>query len=501
MLKRTAINAAAATLGTAATMLAGLLVMPHLIAVMGASRYGLWTLVTGITAYLTLLDFGVTAAVWRLTARIRESEGAAALNQLISTAIVLLLGVCLVLCLATWLAAVVFCDLFPVPPQQVRDVVTAVWIVGISTALTIPFGAYVGLVWAYERFDLLNAVEIPGAVLRTAGVLFLVNGSFPLVHVAVINGVVSLLVVLCKTAICYGLAPQLRVRLGYVRRESVKELFSFGFWMNLLVLSRAVVPQIIAAFIARLISTSALTTFSVARQLVFYTNTFMNSATQVLAPRAMALGARAEAAPRTALLLEGGRYALALTLFFFGGFSAFGAQFINIWQHGTQNAAYPLLLILLAGELLPMSQWVTYSQIVGAQRQRFLAYSSAVEGLAGVAAAALLLPHFGLAAACVGISIVATVMRGFLLWWLGCRLLGVSLRRYAGRVFVPVTAVALLPIIGAYVLGHWLEPNNWRDLAAVAIVYTLVYAGLLGRFLLGRERLRAVVNAVKQVLA
>jgi O-antigen/teichoic acid export membrane protein len=501
MLKKAFINATAATLGTAAAMLAGLLVMPHLIAQMGAPRYGLWTLVTGITAYLTLLDFGVTAAVWRLTARIRESDGATALNELISTAIVLLSGLCVVLCLATWLAASVFCDLFPVPPEQVPDVVAAIWIVGLSTALTIPFGAYVGLVWAYERFDLLNAVEIPAAVLRTAGVLIFVRHSWPLVHVAVINGAVSLLVVFSKTAICYALAPQLRVRLRYVRRACVQELFSFGFWMNLLVLSRAVVPQIISACIARLISTSALTTFSVARQLVFYTNTFMNSATQVLAPRAMALGARAEAAPRTALLLEGGRYALALTLFFCGGFSAFGAQFINIWQHGTQNAAYPLLLILLAGELLPMSQWVTYSQIVGAQRQKFLAYTSALEGVAAVAAAALLLPHFGLAAACIGISIVATLIRGVLLWWLGCRLLDVPLRQYVRRVFVPVTAMAAAPVLAANAAGRWLQPASWGELAALAIAYALLYAALLGWFLLGAERLRSMVTALRQLRA
>jgi O-antigen/teichoic acid export membrane protein len=501
MLRRAFVNAAAATLGTASAMLAGLLVMPHLIAEMGSARYGLWTLVTGITAYLTLLDFGVTAAVWRLTARIRDSDSVAATNELISTAIVLLTGVCLVLCLATWAAASVFCDLFPVPPDQTRDVILAIWIVGLSTAATIPFGAYVGLVWAYERFDLLNAVEIPAAVLRTVGVLVFVKHSWPLVHVAAINGAVSMLVVLCKTAICYVLAPQLRVRVRYVSRARMQELFSFGFWMNLLVLSRAVVPQIISAFIARLISTSALTTFSVARQLVFYTNTFMNSATQVLAPRAMALGARPDAAPRTTLLLEGGRYALALTLFFFGGFSAFGAQFINIWQHGSQNAAYPLLLILLAGEVLPMSQWVTYSQIVGAQRQKFLAYTSAAEGVLAVGASAVLLPRFGLTAACIGISVVATVIRGIWLWWLGCRLLGVPLSAYLQRVFMPVTALAALPIAAAFFASRWLQIESWRELLAVGAAYALIFAALLGGFLLGRERLRAMASALRQVFA
>jgi hypothetical protein len=106
------------------------------------------------------------------------------------------------------------------------------------------------------------------------------------------------------------------------------------------------------------------------------------------------------------------------------------------------------------------------------------------------------LPHYGLVVACVGISVIACSVRGVLLWWFGCRLLKVPLGLYVRRVFVPVGAVAALPMFAAYAAGRWLRPDTWLELLELAGAYTVVFAAVLGPFLLGRERLRTAAAAI-----
>lgn len=498
MLRKAVFDATLATTGTFVAMVAGLLVMPHLIAVMGDATYGRWTLIAGLATYLGVLDFGVTAAVYRLTARSRGAAAEAEVNELMSTSIALLTLLGVILCVLTWFAPTVFFAIFDVPANQMSDVRDALWIVGLTVAATVPLEAYTGLLWAHERFDLLNAVDIPAAVLRAGLILACVGSDRPLLHVALINALAKGLASVTKVAICYLIVPELDVRPAKVSRRSARELFSFGMWMNLLVITKSLLPQITAALVAKLLSAGAVTTFAVARQLVFYTNDFTNAATQVVAPRAAKLNAGGELAPQQALLVDGGRCSHALAMFFFGGFLVLGNYFIEIWQRGSQNAAYVLLVILMAGEVLPISQWVTYSQIVGALRQRVLAYFSLLEALLASLACFLLLPRYGLTGACLGIAAVASLARGLMRWWYGCRLLRIGMGLYARKVYLGVTTRAVFPIALAWLVAHWIEPSNWTSILWLGAAYAAAFAMVVGLPLVGTARLRAVAVSFAQ---
>ena len=63
-----------------------------------------------------------------------------------------------------------------------------------------------------------------------------------------------------------------------------------------------------------------------------------------------------------------------------------------------------LLLILLAGELLPMSQWLTFSTIFGMGKHRLLALYAILEGAATLALAFLFAPTWGLWGICLAVG-------------------------------------------------------------------------------------------------
>jgi O-antigen/teichoic acid export membrane protein len=490
-------NVVVNSLGTVISMVAGLLVMPFLIRQLGNSGYGLWTLVGTLTGYFGILDLGVTAAVGRLVAGYRARGEFDRINAVASTALALLAGVAVLVALCTLGAIPLFFELFSVPVTQVADVRHALVIVGFAYALQYPAGVFAGIIWGYERFDLQNIIDIPVTALRVGLTLALIGPHSTLTQVALIAVGGTFVGSVIKVGIVFSLVPTLRISRSHLSAATVRAIYGFGIWMALLGIARSFVPQIAPTVIGHRLGPALVTTFMVARQLVTYTNIFAITATQVMAPRAAANEATGSGDAQFTLFMRGGRFAYALALFFLGGFIGLGAQFIDLWQHGGQPAAYLLLLVLLGGEVLPISQWLTYSVIVGSNRHRVLGYLALVEAALTAILALALLPHYGLLGVACAVAFSSLLTRGLLQWLWGCWIMRVSLRAYAKYVFVPTTAIALVPMALFAIVGASLRYVSWPTLLVAGIGYAFVYSFFLAPFLFGRESLlRLMHNAV-----
>jgi len=487
-------NIAANVTGIVVNMISGLLVMPYLIQTLGNTTYGLWILIGTLTGYFGVLDLGVSAAVGRLVAIHHARREPGQINDVLSTALVLLLVVAAAICVATVAALPLFPRLFTVPPANALDVRHSLLLVGANLALTFPASIFSGLLWGFARFDLQNAVDVPALILRTVLTLTLVTASAPLRTLAVIVLVVTVSSALCKMLLCYRLLPGLRISLAHVRRGRVREILSIGGWLNVILWSRTLIPQIAPTLIGARLGSASVTTFTVGRQLVVYANIFAQHATQVMTPGATGAYATNAVAAQRELFIEGGKYAYALTIFLSAGLFLLGLPFIHWWQHGLQDAAFVPLVVLMLGESLPMSQWLTYSVLLGAGRQRAL-------GLLALSEAALLVPLIlvlitrgGVTGVCIGVAIAAFWARGLAQWLYGCRLLRVSLGAYSREVFIPVTLAAAGPVAALYVAVLTLAPHSFAAIFAVGIAYTLLYAATLAWTLLGYARLKAMLS-------
>jgi O-antigen/teichoic acid export membrane protein len=490
-------NMAANTAGTVVNMLSGLVVMPYLIRTLGSGTYGLWILIGTMAGYFGVLDLGVSSALGRLVAAHRARGDHDQVNMVMSTSCALLFVAFVIVCAATALSLPLFPRLFSVPANELLDVRYALILVGLNLALTFPGFTFVGFLWGHERFDLENAVRIPTLIIRTVLSITAINASMPLTSLGVIVFGTNTLGNLARMVLSYKLDPELRLSWSQVQGNRVREIFSIGGWMSVISWSRLLTPQIAPTLIGLRIGNAAVTTFTVARQLVAYANMFSTTATQVLAPRAIAVHATESTDAQMALFIEGGRFSYALSLFFCGGLLGLGLPFIHWWQHGSQDAAYPLLLILVLGECFPMSQWLTYSVLLGANRQRILGFFSICEAVISLPLMIALIGWRDLFGVSVAAAFSAFFIRGLLQWLYGCRLLKVSVISYSKQVFLPVTVYAITPIAALYAVTAWLSPDTFRGTFLLGAAYCIVYVAVMSVTLVGLSRLKALVVGVK----
>lgn len=475
-------------------MAAGLLIMPFLIRQLGNEGYGLWTLIGALVGYYGLMDFGVSAAVARLVAGHGARSEFDSVNTLVSTAAVLL-GIVGVICLAlTVVLVALFDDYFQIGAMPTRDVGLAIAVMGITIALQIPGGIFGGIIWGLERFDLQNSIDIPMTVIRTVLTLLFVGGEHALVTLSLITGACAIAAIALRVLVARRILPTLSVSRNRFQVAAAKTLYEYGFWLAALGSTRGIAPSIVTTAIGYLIGPAALTPYAIARQIVAYSNTLAITLTQVATPRAIAYGAQGADARQRELLFSGGQFALGLSLLLIGGIVGVGADFIEVWQGAHLIESAQILIILAAGELFPMSQWLTYSVIIACNGHRGLAAMSLLELATVVVVGSWAISEHGLVGAAIVLAVSATLYRGILLLIWGCRLLGVSTMTYCRFVIVPIVLRATIPVLAVATAGHFVTKASWTSLIVIGAVYVFVFGLMVFMPLLGWKRVFQCVS-------
>jgi hypothetical protein len=106
---------------------------------------------------------------------------------------------------------------------------------------------------------------------------------------------------------------------------------------------------------------------------------------------------------------------------------------------------------------------------------RRLAIYGVVEAVSVLVLSALLVHLFGLQGVAIAVALSALLFRGILQLSYGCKLVDVSLARYARSVFLPV-ALASLPAFAALaVYRFYVTSDSWLMLFVSGFIYAGVY--------------------------
>jgi O-antigen/teichoic acid export membrane protein len=218
--------------GQAATLVVAFFAVPLLVQGLGTERFGVLALAWVVIGYAQVFDLGIGRALTRFTAeRIgagREDE----VPRLFWTAFAGMLALGLVAggvvaLLSPWLVA----SVLDVPADLQRETLQAFWVLSAGLPLAIAGAALRAYLEAWQRFDLVNAVVIPAAVLTYFGPVLMLQFVDSLVAVVaavvfsrLLSFTVNLLMVLRVT-------PALRTGFA-VHRSLLGGLLGFGGWVT-----------------------------------------------------------------------------------------------------------------------------------------------------------------------------------------------------------------------------------------------------------------------------
>jgi O-antigen/teichoic acid export membrane protein len=434
---------------------------PLLVRLLGEDDYGYWILLGSVATYMALLDLGVRGSVGRYIAYYRAQGNIVALRGVVRSGLMLscAAGICMMV-LAAGLDPL-FIRMFHVAPVQVPQMHLALWLVVVNLAITLPLNVFDALLWGAERFDRLNQISIPAAVLRVVACYWVVRQGFGLVGLAAAMLALTLIVAAAKAVAALQVEPTAFAWRRGATRGMAQILFGYGLPLFVITVTRMTRLQLIPAAVGWVLGPAGVTHYSLTRRLIDYGEGLIYSSTSVITPTAALLQAKGDSARQATLFTMGGRLSAALGLLFAGFAFSLGGPFLSLWLGPAWAAYSPLLSVLALGEVIPFSQSATGNMLQGVARHRVLAGLFVAEVVVVVIAGVVASQHYGLFGLCVVLAVVGTTFRGLLVMGQGCRVFGVSITHYALTTLAPALGACGLAALGLRLLIVANPPTTW----------------------------------------
>ena len=231
--RRVAKNTLWNLLGQGVPLLVALLTIPQLIQGLGIDRFGVLSLAWMVIGYFSLFDMGLGRALTKLVAEKLGTGQTQDIPALVWTALVLmsvlgLMGAIVIAALAPWLVH----SALNIPAPLQMETLQAFYLLAFSIPIVISTAGLAGLLQAYQRFDLMNALNIPLGVWTYLGALVALHFSNHLLSVVAVLAAGRLLAWGGYLLMCLRLVPMLRQGIR-VRRALLRPLLSFGGWMTI----------------------------------------------------------------------------------------------------------------------------------------------------------------------------------------------------------------------------------------------------------------------------
>ena len=441
--------------GAISTLVVGFFLMPFIIHRLGNVAYGVWVLAVGVTAYLGLLDLGMQSAVLRFVSKGHTQNDHQGASEAISAALWVRLQIsALILVLSAGLAAVFPLIFNKVPTELARDAREAVFLIGVTTAITMSVGVVAGVLSALNRYDLQNYLTAVQTAVRVIGVVAVLRRGHGIVAIAVCELIAVLIYNALLVWVAHRLYPQLQILLNKPKRETLKRIWTYSSYAFLTTIAIQLIYQTDTIVVGKAVSIAAVTYYAIAGSICSYTMQAISSMGTTFVPAASTYEAAGDSNSLLMLYRNGTRATLAVSLPILITLMVRGRSFIGLWM-GPQysHSSGTVLVILCSALLFAFANRTAQAIAFGVEKHKMSAIWSIGEGVTNLALSIVLGRRYGLYGVAIG-TMVPSLIVHLLLWpsYIS-KLVGLSYSEVVWKVWAPVYLSSIPFAIATYAVN------------------------------------------------
>ena len=470
--RRFAVNVAAGFGSLLTSVVIGFWYTPFMIRNLGVAVYGLLPLASSITNYLTILTAAVCTTVARyITVDLARNDVDNA-NRHFNT----FLLVDVIMAVVLFALAVGFSFFLPVffkiPPGQEQAAKLVFLGVVASFLISIVANPFQSSMWVTNRLEIRGLIEASAVLLRAGLIVLAFRIWVPaLWQVAYIFPIVAAFAFFADVAACRVLVPSLRIRLSYVDREKLPDLWSTGQWLLLSQIGNLLFLNIDLILINILLGPVASGSYAPLLQWVVLLRTVMSLFAGTLSPPIVV---RYAVRDMDGLLRLSGQAAKFLGLIVAlpaGLLTGFGKPLLGTWLGQPFVHLAPLTWLLLIPTAVEASQYHLSAITIAANKISVPAMALLAFGVGNIGLAILLAGHFhwGLYGVAAAGAVTSMARNGFFTPLYTASLLE---QPWFSALKNPAFALAacLLLAGAAALLSPRVLPGSWLRLGSLASV-------------------------------
>lgn len=348
--------------------LAGLVSVPLVLAYLGKERYGLWSTITTVVAWVALFDFGIANGLVNCIARAHGRDDREEAARYVSTALALLLGIAgaLAILLAAGAVHVPWGALLAVRGAVDDRTVTWSVIAALATFLVgMPLSVVPQIFAGYQRAYVANAFALVGTSAGLAILLLALRAGAGMPALVVVFGAGALI----SSGLGLGWAlsrgmPWLRFRASAVSREAVGALMSRSAPIFLFQIGALVVNETQSIILAHRCDLATVAEYSIVMRLYVLAMGLIQASTASFVPSFREARERGDVAWLRAGFRQFLRARIGLALAGGTALAVLGNPLLRFWLRRSDISFEPAVWGVLA-VLMVAATWVTaYSDLL-----------------------------------------------------------------------------------------------------------------------------------------
>ena len=465
------------------SILISILLVPYYINTLGVAAYGLIPLAGSVIGYVAIVVQSLNMTVTRyLTVDLQRNDFATA-NRTFNTAffglsIIVALMMPIVIIVSYYVPVI-----FNVPAGQETGAILLVLCVCIAFFIESLVGTYTVQLYAFNRLDLINLVNIIYIILQTGLIILFLSLAgpdlsfvgFAYLLTAIITSVIS--IILAKR-VC----PHLHLSLGSFDRSRVKDLGEMGGWVVVGQIGALLFLQIDIIVVNLLFGATSAGEYAIVLKWGNTLRTIAEVLSGVLTPIILTYYAREHTerlirVTKSAVKLMGLTMALPIGLI-----CGFAPQILTVWVGAQYAFLAPLMILLTIHLMINLAVLPLFSINIAYNRVRLPGIVTLIMGFGNLALAVILAlfsgwGFYGVAAAG---AIVLTLKNAVFIPWYATKVMGVRVYFFM-RAMLPGMAAGLLLCVFAAVLGSFLPLYSVFSLIITGGILAVVYSILMWR--------------------
>lgn len=480
-------------------ILVGLGYTPYMLKCLGQNEYGLFSLVSSVIAYLTILDFGFGNAIVRYASKFR-AECKFDEQWRMFGMFVVVYSVIGLIAFAGGLGLYFNIDLLfdkTMSTAELSQARTMMLLLTVNLAVTFPFSVFGSIITAYEDFVFQRVVNIIRILLATAVMIAVLYGGYKAVALVVVQTVFNLLTLLINFLYC---KYKIRIKIVFERFNwtFLKEISIYSFWIFLNAIMDKVYWGTGQFVLGSICGTVAVAVFSVAILLQQMYFQFSTAVANVLLPRITSMVVSGnDARAISDLFIRTGRLQCIVMALILSAFAAFGRAFINCWAGSDYSGAYPITLIFFVTLFPPMIQNTGIAILQARNQMKFRSILYFIMAMLSLAGQVILSKYYGALGCAVSIGAALVLGHGLIMNVYYQQSQKINILQFWREILSMIVVPVILTII-AVLSTHWVNYSSVPVMIAGMAIFTLSYIILMWHFTLNDYEKSIVVGSLSR---
>ncbi len=451
---------------------------PIMLGILGQEEYGLYSLSTSVTSYLTLLNLGMGSAIVRYVAKYRAENNTDGIKRLIGLFMALYSAMAVLVCIGGGVLSVFTDELFSegLTAPEIAKLKILIIIMSLNVAISLPTSTFVSIISAFERFTFAKSIAICETIAVPAlnlVILYLGKGSIGMALIALGIQIIASIINFFYCQKKLRITPVFK----NLPKELLKEIAGYCFFIFLSTIVDMLYWSTDKVLIGAILGSAMVAIYNVGGVFTAIMQNLAQAISQVFTPRIMMMATRKDQSPKeiSELMVRIGRLQFYIVSFILAGYIVFGQYFLNFWAGPGYEAAYYVALLTMVPLAIPLIQSIAYSTMVAQNKHKFRAIIYAVIAVANVISTCLVLEPFGIIGAAVCTAVAFLLGNGIIMNIYYYKVIQLDIPGF----WLNILKIAIVPVVmivgGLLFVHHVLAPATIPIFLMEVAVFSVIF--------------------------